>query len=48
LFLCTALQLRRREPGVWSLDVNDAIRTRNMEAAMRFIAGMKLPEPFTK
>jgi len=32
-----------QEPGVWSLDVNEEIRTRNMEAAMQFIAKIRPP-----
>jgi glycine/D-amino acid oxidase-like deaminating enzyme len=32
-----------QESGVWSLDVNEEIRTRNMEAAMQFIATIRPP-----
>lgn len=34
-----------QEPGVWSLDVNDEILKRNLDAAMTFVAGMQPPEP---
>jgi D-amino-acid oxidase len=34
-----------QEPGVWSLDVNEEILKRNLEAAMTFVAGMQPPAP---
>lgn len=34
-----------QEPGVWSLEVNEEIRKRNVEAAIEFFAKMRPPSP---
>lgn len=37
-----------QEPGVWSLDVDEQVLARNLEAAAAFVSGMRRPSPTTR